>query len=50
MSNFCELTATEYEDINGGGLILAGLVIAGGAVVTFGTSFAVGYGLAKWLG
>ncbi len=50
MYNFCELTEKECSEINGGGIILAGCAIVGGCIAVFGGSFAVGYGLAKWLG
>jgi hypothetical protein len=50
MSNFCELTVEESINIDGGGLILAGCVIVGGCITVFGGGFAVGYGLAQWLG
>lgn len=50
MSNFEELTIRECTEVDGGGVILAGCFIVGGAVTIFGGSFAVGYGLAKWLG
>ena len=50
MNNFVELNTAEYEEVNGGGIILAGCAIVGGCIVVFGGGFAVGYGLAKWLG
>lgn len=50
MSNFEELTIRECTEVDGGGVILAGLIIVGGATVVFGGGFALGYGLAKWLG
>lgn len=49
-NNLTELNFSELQDINGGGILLAGAVIVGGAIVVFGGAFAVGYGLAKWLG
>ena len=50
MSEFKQLTSTESEAINGGGPFLAGCAIVAGCIVVFGACFAVGYGLAKWLG
>lgn len=50
MKEFQNMSMQECEVVNGGGLILAGCAIVGGAIVIFGGSFAVGYGLAKWLG
>lgn len=50
MESFKQLTNGECEIINGGGIILAGCAIAGGCVAVFGAAFAVGYGLAQWLG
>lgn len=50
MSEFRELTLNEYTDVNGGGIFLAGCAIVGGCIAVFGGTFAVGYGLACWLG
>lgn len=50
MEEFKQLSNQECEAINGGGIILAGCAIVAGCVVVFGGAFAVGYGLAKWLG
>lgn len=50
MSTFTELTAYECQDVNGGGPILAGAIIVGGIIVIGAATFAVGYGLAMWLG
>lgn len=50
MNNFYELNAIECEEVNGGGIILAGCAIVGGCIVVFGGAFAVGYGLSMWLG
>lgn len=50
MNNFVEMNSAEYDAVNGGGIILAGCAIVGGCIAVFGVSFAVGYGLAKWLG
>ena len=50
METFEQLTVSECETVNGGGTILAGCVIVGCCIVVFGACFAVGYGLAKWLG
>lgn len=50
MEGFERLSSQECEVINGGGVILAGCAIVGGCIAIFGGSFAVGYGLAQWLG
>ncbi len=54
LGNVRELKMHELESISGGALPIAGLILvakaAGTAAAGFGTGFAVGYGLARWLG
>ncbi len=50
MVGFQELSPIETQNVNGGGILLAALAIAGGIIVIFGGTFAIGYGLAQWLG
>ena len=45
MSQFTELSVAEQQDIDGG---IIGIIIAGAVILVAG--FALGYGLARWLG
>lgn len=49
MTQFQELSYQEMDDVNGGGfLLVAGICCAG--LLCLAAGFAIGYGLAMWLG
>ena len=45
-----EMSLGEMEEVNGGGPIVAGIIIVGGLVLIGAATYGAGYALARWLG